>query len=159
MISIKIGNLETLEFQIDLKLQGKFKRMSEFRMKDEEQSRKYNGKVFFYEKSIIYTERKDKAHLEFSGFFDCSLLGIVYSRKSTEFILERYSNKKTVKFHSNDHNVIVEWLTLLEEVLTESIEAISKNKKEKSQYELSQLNIPDCLNDLENLEFVGYRPK
>jgi hypothetical protein len=148
--------------KVDLKIQGKFKRMSEFRIRDEEHGRRYSGKVFFYEKSIIYTELKDAAHLEYCGFFDISLLEIVYSKRATEFVLERDSStKKFVRFRSNDHNLIVDWLTLLEETLKETIQntAESQIRKHGDQYELTQLNIPDSLIALDDPELVGYKPK
>lgn len=94
--------------------------MSDFQITDCQVRRKYKGKVFFFEKLIIYTESKE-GRLEYSGHFDCLDVGIVYSNKITKFKLCcKGTMTEAINLHS-DPNTIVEWLTLLEQVMTENL--------------------------------------
>lgn len=94
--------------------------MSDFTIEDLNQKKKYKGRVFFFEKSIIYTILKEGKRMEYCGHFDCREVGIEYTSKISKFKLYSLVSNETI-YLNGDPNVIVEWLTLLEQVMTENV--------------------------------------
>lgn len=73
--------------QINPNHQGKFQKVDEFTISDVEWRRKYRGKVFLFDKCVIYTETLNKQKLFFRGFFRHETMGFTFQEGKNNFTL------------------------------------------------------------------------
>lgn len=105
--------------------QGKFKKLSEFDMFDNDLRRRYRGKVFLFEKCVVYTEIVDSATLRYRGHFSHLTTGFTFEEVKNNFKLfvSKRGNQE-VEFQS-DNNTIQLWIEMLTQILLTT--AISGN--------------------------------
>lgn len=110
-------------FQIDILCQGKFKKMNEFDIYDWELRRKFRGKVFLFERCIVYTESLDREWMEYRGHYDSIKLGIIYKEGKSKFkLFAKKRGCKEVEFHA-DLNTVMEWKTAITGMLMDFVAA------------------------------------
>lgn len=95
--------------------QGKFRKVSDFSIIDHTLRRTYRGKVFIFDKCIIYTEIKGK-HLIFHGRYPCEHIGILAKTKNFTLFYERRKQQEC-DFHA-EPPVIEAWLELIREMVS-----------------------------------------
>ncbi|XP_004517386.2 uncharacterized protein LOC101458664 [Ceratitis capitata] len=95
--------------------QGKFRKVSDFTITDHTLRRSYRGKVFIFDKCIIYTEIKGK-HLIFHGRYPCEHIGIVAKTKHFTLFYERRKQQEC-DFQA-EAPVIEAWLELIREMIS-----------------------------------------
>ncbi|XP_067626835.1 guanine nucleotide exchange factor DBS [Eurosta solidaginis] len=95
--------------------QGKFRKVSDFNITDYTHRRNYRGKVFIFDKCIIYTEIKGK-HLIFHGRYPCEHIGILAKTKHFTLFYER--RKQQECDFSADTQQIETWLELIREMIS-----------------------------------------
>jgi hypothetical protein len=102
--------------------QGKFRKMGNFDMFDHTLKRRYHGKVFLFEKCIIYTEQIAEDKLEYRGHYDRDLFGISEYDGKQKFVLfsEKIGYKEVAFF--TEINRLEEWYGILHGMLKEMIE-------------------------------------
>nr|XP_014087896.1 uncharacterized protein LOC106615987 [Bactrocera oleae]XP_036231534.1 uncharacterized protein LOC106615987 [Bactrocera oleae]XP_036231535.1 uncharacterized protein LOC106615987 [Bactrocera oleae]XP_036231536.1 uncharacterized protein LOC106615987 [Bactrocera oleae]XP_036231537.1 uncharacterized protein LOC106615987 [Bactrocera oleae]XP_036231538.1 uncharacterized protein LOC106615987 [Bactrocera oleae]XP_036231539.1 uncharacterized protein LOC106615987 [Bactrocera oleae]XP_036231540.1 unc len=95
--------------------QGKFRKVSDFSIIDHTLRRTYRGKVFIFDKCIIYTEIKGK-HLIFHGRYPCEHIGIVAKTKHFTLFYERRKQQEC-DFQA-EPPVIETWLELIRDMIS-----------------------------------------
>ncbi|XP_017478914.1 PREDICTED: pleckstrin homology domain-containing family G member 4B-like isoform X3 [Rhagoletis zephyria] len=95
--------------------QGKFRKVSDFSVTDHTLRRSYRGKVFIFDKCIIYTEIKGK-HLIFHGRYPCEHIGILAKTKHFTLFYERRKQQEC-DFHA-EPQVIELWLELIRDMIS-----------------------------------------
>ncbi|XP_011206926.2 triple functional domain protein [Bactrocera dorsalis] len=95
--------------------QGKFRKVSDFSIIDHTLRRTYRGKVFIFDKCIIYTEIKGK-HLIFHGRYPCEHIGIVAKTKHFTLFYERRKQQEC-DFQA-EPPVVEAWLELIREMIS-----------------------------------------
>jgi hypothetical protein len=103
--------------------QGKFRKMSEFDMFDHTLKRRYYGKVFLFEKCIIYTEHIGDDKLEYRGHYERDHFGMSgYDGKQKFILFAEKTGYKEVEFYA-EINRLEEWygnlLSMLKKVIEE----------------------------------------
>lgn len=109
--------------QMDILCQGKFKKMDEFDIFDMELRRKFRGKVFLFERCVVFTEILDREYLEYRGHYESDKLGIIYKEGRSKFKL--FAKKRGCKeavFHT-DLNTVVEWKSAITGMLMDFVAA------------------------------------
>ncbi|XP_061386367.1 pleckstrin homology domain-containing family G member 4B-like [Musca vetustissima] len=107
--------------------QGKFRKVSEFNIADHTLKRTYRGKVFIFDKCIIYTEIKGK-QLIFHGRYPCEHIGI--TAKTKQFTLYYEHRKKQECDFIADAALVEQWLDLIREMISSYAEEERKKFKE-----------------------------
>ncbi|XP_058986412.1 kalirin [Musca domestica] len=107
--------------------QGKFRKVSEFNIADHTLKRTYRGKVFIFDKCIIYTEIKGK-QLIFHGRYPCEHIGI--TAKTKQFTLYYEHRKKQECDFMADAALVEQWLDLIREMVSSYAEEERKKFKE-----------------------------
>ncbi|XP_073812324.1 uncharacterized protein [Musca autumnalis] len=107
--------------------QGKFRKVSEFNIADHTLKRTYRGKVFIFDKCIIYTEIKGK-QLIFHGRYPCEHIGI--TAKTKQFTLYYEHRKKQECDFIADAALIEQWLDLIRDMISSYAEEERKKFKE-----------------------------
>lgn len=104
--------------------QGKFQKVSEFEIYDSDLKRKYKGKVFLFDKCIIYTETLNKQKLYYRGHFRHETLGFTFEEGKNNFSLyvDKRGNQE-IEFIS-DFNTIQLWIKLLSNMLMKTVVVI-----------------------------------
>lgn len=87
--------------------------------------RRYRGKIFFFEKCVLYTEVLSRTELQYRGYYTNLEIGIAFEEGKNKFIL--YNKKRGMKEIecSADFNTIQLWTESLREMMLQSIEGIS----------------------------------
>lgn len=101
--------------------------MNEFDIYDWELRRRFRGKVFLFEKCVVYTETLDREHLEYRGHYGSDQLGIIYKEGKSKFKL--FANKrgqKEVEFRTS-LNTVLEWNEIITSMLMKFAEEGEKN--------------------------------
>ncbi|CAG9812083.1 unnamed protein product [Chironomus riparius] len=113
-------------YDIDILCQGKFKKMNEFDIYDWEQRKKFRGKVFLFERCIVFTEALNREYLEYRGHYESDKLGIIYKEGKSKFkLFAKKRGCKEVEFHT-DLNTVVEWKTAITGMLMDFVAAEKK---------------------------------
>ncbi|KAH8280539.1 hypothetical protein KR018_009474 [Drosophila ironensis] len=94
--------------------QGKFRKVNEFQVHDSKLKRSYRGKVFIFDKCIIYTEIKGKS-LIFHGRYPCEHIGISAKTKSFTLFYERRKQQECE--FTADSAQIASWLELIRDMI------------------------------------------
>ena len=101
--------------------QGKFKKMTEFDIYDWELRRTYRGKVFLFERCLIYTEAFLRENLEYRGHYGNNTLGIIYKEGKSKFkLFAKRRGQQEVEF-SADINTVTEWKTIIHGLLMDFV--------------------------------------
>lgn len=99
--------------------------MTQFhRITDKVNKKRYKGRVFLFEKVIVFTQELENGTLEYRGFFDCKNVEISYSQENKKMkIIEGFYKKmkKVINLHA-DLEVILEWSALLEIILYKNLQ-------------------------------------
>ncbi|XP_055597099.1 uncharacterized protein LOC129747101 isoform X2 [Uranotaenia lowii] len=103
-------------YEINLLHQGKFRKMFELDVYDWDRRRRYPGKVFFFEKCIIYTE-KLKDFLEYRGHYVDSEVGVFNDGKSKLCVFSRKRGIQEVEFSSSDVALVQRMAIQVENVM------------------------------------------
>lgn len=84
--------------------------------------RRYRGKIFFFEKCILYTEIITKTELQYRGYYSHLDIGIAFAESKNKFFL--YNKKRGIREIecSADFNTIELWTESLREMMLQSIE-------------------------------------
>lgn len=126
-----------IPFQINPRHQGKFLKVSEFDVFETDVRRKYKGKVFLFDKCIIYTETLGKNKLSYRGYFRHETLGFTFEDGKNNFVL--YAGKKghqEIEFTA-DPNTIQLWIQALSAVLMSTVVMIEKKKIEDNRHRMT----------------------
>lgn len=96
--------------------------LHEFDIADVDLKRRYRGKVFFFEKCVVYTETIDKTTLQFRGYYLYTDIGIAFEEGKTKFFL--YHTKRGTKEIecTSDFKTIQFWTENLGEMMMKSLE-------------------------------------
>jgi hypothetical protein len=83
--------------------------MDEFDIYDWEIRRRFRGKVFLFERCVVYTEILEREYLEYRGHFGNDKLGIIYKEGKSKFkLFAKRRGQKEVEFRAN-MSTILEW--------------------------------------------------
>uniref|UniRef100_A0A1Q3FJR2 Putative guanine nucleotide exchange factor for rho and rac gtpase n=1 Tax=Culex tarsalis TaxID=7177 RepID=A0A1Q3FJR2_CULTA len=96
--------------------QGKFRKMFEVDIYDWDRRRRYPGKMFFFEKCIIYTE-KIKEYLEYRGHYEDSEVGLYNDGKSRVCVFARKRGIQEVEISGSDIGSVQKLAGYIEEVM------------------------------------------
>ena len=107
--------------QINLLSQGKFKRMSEFEVYECAERRRYRGKVFLFERCILYTEQIDKEHLIYKGHYEDDKLGMTSPTDNKFKLFSQRFGQQEIDF-SSDSSTVTDWVKRINEILMISID-------------------------------------
>lgn len=109
--------------QINLFHQGKFVRQNEFDVYDQDTRRRYRGKVFLFERSIVFAEKLEEKVLHYRGHYPKDITGIrEYDEgKKFELFIGR-SGHRQIEVSSMEFGLIQTWVQLVKEMLVKSIE-------------------------------------
>lgn len=120
--SVSVNFTPAKILQIDVLDQGKFRKMDEFDIYDWELRRRFRGKVFLFERGVIYTEALNKEFMEFRGHLGSDVFGIIYKEGKTKFKLFAQSRgKKEVEFRAS-LNTVIEWNEIITGILMNFVE-------------------------------------
>lgn len=120
--------------QLHTLCQGKFILVDRFEIYEKsDQRRRYKGKVFLFEKCIIYTELFSKNRLQYRGHFRHVSLGFTFEDQRNYFRLynERKGNQETE--FSTDSQTIQLWIQMLNRTMTAVVQQEQKKIKESSR--------------------------
>lgn len=121
-------------FQVNIFTQGKFRKMGEFEIQDNEQRRRYKGKFFLFEKCSVYAETIEdngSSLLEYRGHYQHTKFGMVWREGKSKFrLFERRSGHKEIELHS-DIVTVNEWAGIIQEILMKYV-AEEKEKLKKA---------------------------
>jgi hypothetical protein len=107
---------------VNLLAQGKFRKMGEFDMFDHTLKRRYYGKVFLFEKCIIYTELISSERLEYRGHYERDLFGLsAYDGKNKFNLFSERLGVQEVEFFA-EINRLEDWYKTLHAMLKDMIE-------------------------------------
>lgn len=103
-----------------------------------EQRRRYKGKVFLFEKCIIYTELLSKTKLQYRGHFRHITLGFTFEDQRNYFRLynERKGNQETE--FSADAQTIQLWIQMLNRTMTA---VVQQGMHEKYSFEIDHAKL------------------
>lgn len=88
--------------------------MDEFDIYDWEIRRRFRGKVFLFERGIVWTETLEREYLEYRGFLASDKLGIIFKEGKSKFkLFARRRGQKEVDFRSNNMSTTLEWNSLI----------------------------------------------
>lgn len=112
-----------MPFKIDVLCQGKFKKMDEFDIYDWELRRRFRGKVFLFERCVVFTEALDREYMEYRGHFESDKLGIIGKENKAKFrLFIKKRGQKEVEFRAKDMSTTVEWMDMIKKILMTFIE-------------------------------------
>ncbi|KAL9704579.1 hypothetical protein quinque_008097 [Culex quinquefasciatus] len=103
-------------YELNLFHQGKFRKMFEVDIYDWDRRRRYPGKMFFFEKCIIYTE-KIKEYLEYRGHYEDSEVGLYNDGKSRVCVFARKRGIQEVEISGSDIGSVQKLAGYIEEVM------------------------------------------
>lgn len=96
--------------------------MDEFDIYDWDARRRMRGKVFLFERGVIYTEALDREYLEFRGHFGSDKLGIIYKEGKSKFrLFAKKRGNKEVEFRAN-MTTVLEWHEIIKAMLMKFVE-------------------------------------
>lgn len=96
--------------------------MDEFDIYDWELRRRFRGKVFLFERGVIYTEALNKEFMEFRGHLGSDVFGIIYKEGKTKFkLFAKSRGKKEVEFRAS-LNTVIEWNEIITGILMNFVE-------------------------------------
>jgi hypothetical protein len=102
-------------------MQGKFLKADAFDMIDNTLNRSYHGKVFLFEKCVIYTEQIAEGKLEYRGHYECGQFKIREFDGKQKFVLYLdIIGCNEVEF-SKETQQLEEWYTKLNEMIEEGL--------------------------------------
>lgn len=110
--------LSIVTFQLHTLCQGKFILVDRFDVIERNDlRRRYKGKVFLFERCVIYTQIEGKNKLLYRGHFRYSTLGFTFEDQRNYFKLynERRGNQE-IEFHS-DPQTLHSWIQTLNRVM------------------------------------------
>ena len=90
--------------------------MSEFDMYECAERRRFRGKVFLFERCILYTEQIDKEHLIYKGHYEDDKLGMMSCTDYKFKLFSQRINQQEIDF-SSDINTITDWTKRINDVL------------------------------------------
>jgi hypothetical protein len=91
--------------------------MDEFDLYDWELRRRFRGKVFIFERCLIYTEALDREYLEFRGSFAHDVIGIIHKEGKNKFkLFARKRGQNEVDFRASS-NTMLEWIEMIKAML------------------------------------------
>lgn len=91
--------------------------MEEFDIYDWELRRRFRGKVFLFERGIIYTEALSREYMEFRGHFGHDMLGIIYKEGKAKFkLFAKKRGQREVDFKASLSSVL-EWHEMIKAML------------------------------------------
>ncbi|XP_058457420.1 uncharacterized protein LOC131434590 isoform X1 [Malaya genurostris] len=103
-------------YEINLLHQGKFRKMFEMDIYDWDRRRRYPGKIFFFEKCIIYTE-KFKEYLEYRGHYIDSEVGLYNDGKSKLCVFSKKRGIQEVEVSGSEISVVQKMAGYIENVM------------------------------------------
>lgn len=91
--------------------------MDEFDIYDIDLRRKFHGKVFLFERGLIYTEALNKEYMEYRGHFGSDKLGIIYKEGKSKFkLFATKRGQKEVEFRAK-LSIVQEWNEIITQIL------------------------------------------
>ncbi|XP_055621765.1 uncharacterized protein LOC129765450 isoform X2 [Toxorhynchites rutilus septentrionalis] len=103
-------------YEVNLLHQGKFRKMFEMDIYDWDRRRRYPGKIFFFEKCIIYTE-KFKDYLEYRGHYVDSEVGLHNEGRMKLNVFAQKRGIREVEFSGSDISSVQKMATYIENVM------------------------------------------
>lgn len=88
-------------------------KMHEFDIFDWGSLRGFHGKVFLFEKCIIYTETLSSKLLQFRGFFEINTMNIEYEQGRSRLKLSKVKNVLTEVKFTSDNDTAYQWNQLI----------------------------------------------
>jgi hypothetical protein len=96
--------------------------MDDFDIYDWDLRRRFRGKVFLFERCVVYTETLEREYLEYRGHFCKNTLGFIYKEGKSKFKLyARKRGQKEVELRSN-MTTVLEWNEMLTGMLMKFVE-------------------------------------
>lgn len=103
--------------------QGKFVRQNEFDVFDQESRRRYRGKVFLFDRSVVYAEKLEEKVLHYRGNYPKDVTGIREYDEGKKFdLFIGKSGQRQIELSSNEFGLIQTWVMLVKDMLVKSIE-------------------------------------
>lgn len=91
--------------------------MDTFDIYDWDLRRRFRGKVFLFERCIVYTEALDREYMEYRGHFTSDVLGIIYKEGKSKFrLFAKKRGQKEVEFRAS-LNTVLEWNEIITGIL------------------------------------------
>ncbi|XP_058828396.1 triple functional domain protein-like [Topomyia yanbarensis] len=103
-------------YEINLFHLGKFRKMFEMDIYDWDRRRRYPGKIFFFEKCIIYTE-KFKEYLEYRGHYIASEVGIYNDGKCKLCVFSKKRGIQEVEVSGSEIGLVQKLAGYIENVM------------------------------------------
>lgn len=124
--------------------QGKFKKLSELLIYDWEQRRRYKGKLFYFERCVIYCEVLERKSLEYRGHYQKEKLGISHVDGKAKIKLFEEKRGKREIILTGDLNCVEENVEFINEMLMEFF------TEEKQQVKLKRSQSSRSLESIRN---------
>lgn len=89
---------------------GEFQIVQEFDIHDREHRRRYRGKLFLFDKCVVFTELLDRQTLRFRGFYQQGHVGIAYAAGRNVFYLyHRRRGNQEIELTADGPEVVQVW--------------------------------------------------
>jgi hypothetical protein len=116
--------------------------MDTFDIYDWEVRRRFRGKVFLFERCIVYTEELEREYLEYRGHLYSDKLGIIHKEGKSKFrLFTRKRGQKEVEFRAS-MTTVVEWHSMIKAMLLkfgeEGEEIFGLFENSKNRLEISE---------------------
>jgi hypothetical protein len=111
--------------------------MNKFTIHDHTRKRQYRGKLFLFEKCLIYTENTN-LRLQYRGHYKCTEFGLYdYDANKKFSLFAKKLGEQVVEFHA-DINQLEDWYEILHKLL---MDAALEGKDKKLSYILTTSNL------------------
>lgn len=111
---------------------GKFKKLSELLIYDWEQRRRYKGKLFYFERCVIYCEMLERKSLEYRGHYQKEKLGFSHTEGKAKIKLYEEKRGKKEIILTGDLSSIQENVELMK-FFTEEKQQVKLKRSQSSR--------------------------
>ncbi|CRL08007.1 CLUMA_CG021022, isoform A [Clunio marinus] len=152
-------------YEIDVFCQGKFIKLNEFDIYDWEVRRRFRGKVFLFERCVVYTEALAREYMEYRGHIEINKLGIIYKEGKSKFkLFTKKRGQKEVEFRSHI-SVAAEWaniitsmlMTFVKEERIRNVRKLSMNRVHQYIPDSNRSSVISTKSDMSNFSIGTYR--
>lgn len=118
--------------------------MDEFDIYDWELRKRFRGKVFLFERGVIYTEALNREYLEYRGHFGSDKLGIIYKAGKSKFkLFAKKRGQREVEFRAG-LNTVLEWNEIITGILMKFVMEGNRFDAQLTRRQISKRNISSC---------------
>lgn len=123
--------------QFNILHQGKFRKMDYFDIYEKYSNYRYKGRLFLFDKSLVYTEQSSKNRLIYKGHYMRTKIGMepdVHSKPKLILFSEKHGQQSIEV--SSDNPVIYEWKSMIDDIIrsfiVEERERVKKGKRPRA---------------------------